>query len=579
MFFAPQKSNFEYRKLLHFSLISAIVVFQFIVFFLVYNETENEAKLEIITKELRQLSSIRKLLEQSKATQKEAQHNLKNFVATRQNSFLTSFQDNTKVLSASMDSVYQLSNAIPSWKAFFEKDKIVLRNQQKLQQQLDSILAVIPTNDPAKSFASSSFQPYNFKEVLNSIQVESTKEVDTIKKKGFFSRMGSAIAGKVDVQKEKVNVLVTMKFGKEVSTGDVASQVAKAFEKTNSYYSDSFARIQSSFQSQLNSQFKKEAAFAAYNLQVLNYSANLVSNYEKSLTDFSTLLSARFDSQYAENTSNRKYAISGLVLLVIIISIILFFFTRLAFSYERRWYAAQLQIQDSLRFKDRIVSMISHEIRSPLSIVSIYSKFLSARLKEKEVKEVFDSLQFTTNSLQTLSSQILEFSKNETKKMELNNQVFTLDEEFNGMAKSLQTLVESNHNTFVYENNFPSQCKVNADVVKIHQLLYNVIGNANKFTTKGKIHLRCDLQEFSLSTWNLVVTIEDTGVGISKADLEHIFDNFYQGVVDEKVHNLGAGLGLNLCKELVELFDGTIQVTSELNKGTTVVFNLILKKG
>jgi signal transduction histidine kinase len=109
--------------------------------------------------------------------------------------------------------------------------------------------------------------------------------------------------------------------------------------------------------------------------------------------------------------------------------------------------------------------------------------------------------------------------------------------------------------------------------------LYNVIGNANKFTTKGQIHFRCDLQEFSLSTWNLVVTIEDTGVGISKADLEHIFDNFYQGVVDEKVHNLGAGLGLNLCKELVELFDGTIQVTSELNKGTTVVFNLILKKG
>ena len=87
------------------------------------------------------------------------------------------------------------------------------------------------------------------------------------------------------------------------------------------------------------------------------------------------------------------------------------------------------------------------------------------------------------------------------------------------------------------------------------------------------------MQEFTSSTWNLEVEVRDTGIGISASDLNHIFDQFYQGVVEEKVHNLGAGLGLNLCKELVELFDGTIQVTSELNKGTIVTFNLILKKG
>ena len=111
---------------------------------------------------------------------------------------------------------------------------------------------------------------------------------------------------------------------------------------------------------------------------------------------------------------------------VILISIILFFFTRLAFSYERRWYVAQLRIQESLQFKDRIVSMISHEIRSPLSIVSIYSKFLSSKIKDKDLVSVFDSLQFTTNSLQTLSNQILEFSKNEREKMVLNVLFFVL---------------------------------------------------------------------------------------------------------------------------------------------------------
>lgn len=579
MFFAPQKSNFEYRKLLHFSLISAIVVFQLVVFFLVYNETENEAKLATINNELRQLSAIRKVLERSKATHREAQRNLKNYVATHQKDFLTSFQDNTKTLSVAMDSIYRLSNATPSWKAFLAKDKSALHHQQRLQRELDSILAVTLFKKPVKAVASASFQPYNFKEVLNSIQVESTKEVDTLKKKGFFSRMGSAIAGKVDVQKEKVNVLVTMKFGKEVSTGDVASQLAKAFETTNSYYAATFASMQSKLQSQVNSQSQKEAAFAAFNLQVLDYSANLLANYEQSLTDFSTLLAARYDRQYIDNKTNRNYAISGLVLLVIIISIILFFFTRLAFSYERRWYVAQLRIQESLQFKDRIVSMISHEIRSPLSIVSIYSKFLSSRIKDKDLVSVFDSLQFTTNSLQTLSNQILEFSKNEREKMVLNPSLFDVSSEFINIAGALETLVAANGNTFVFENKLPISTQVYSDSVKLHQLLYNVIGNANKFTTNGTISMSCSMREFTSSTWNLEVEVRDTGIGISPSDLNHIFDQFYQGVVEEKVHNLGAGLGLNLCKELVELFDGTIKVTSELNKGTNLSFNLILKKG
>ena len=144
----------------------------------------------------------------------------------------------------------------------------------------------------------------------------------------------------------------------------------------------------------------------------------------------------------------------GLVILVLLISIILFFFTRLAFSYENRLYKAQLKIQQSLYFKDRIVSMISHEIRSPLSIISIYSKFLSSKIKEKEVKEVFDAIQFTTNSLYTLSNQILEYSKNENIKMELSQQAFDLEQEFSAMALSLQTLVKGNGNVFIFENNY-----------------------------------------------------------------------------------------------------------------------------
>jgi signal transduction histidine kinase len=75
---------------------------------------------------------------------------------------------------------------------------------------------------------------------------------------------------------------------------------------------------------------------------------------------------------------------------------------------------------------------------------------------------------------------------------------------------------------------------------------------------------------------NLAVTISDNGIGISDNDLENIFESYYQGTVSEKVNDLGVGLGLNICKEIIELFDGKITVESKPGKGTKVAFNLIL---
>jgi signal transduction histidine kinase len=75
---------------------------------------------------------------------------------------------------------------------------------------------------------------------------------------------------------------------------------------------------------------------------------------------------------------------------------------------------------------------------------------------------------------------------------------------------------------------------------------------------------------------NLKVVISDNGIGIAENDLENIFESYYQGTVSEKVNNLGVGLGLNICKEIIELFDGGISIESKPDNGTKVTFNLIL---
>lgn len=567
--------NFKYRKIIHFSLISSIVLFQVLILIIFYNEIFNESKLDSIADEIKTNQKIVEVLNTTKQNYSIAQENFQNFLSTHNTPQLTKFNSNVNTLSENLDTLSYYSEKNQNWKQFQQTNNPETATEQlTIKTKLDSILKKQLPPNVTFNIDNFKLKPFNYKDVLNSIQVESSKEVDTVKKKGFFGRLGNALSGKVDVQKEKVNVLVSMKFGKKVTTGDVATQLATAFKNTNQYYATEFAKIKGTL---LNYQ-KKEASFAALNLQLLNYSATLLRNYEKSLADFSEATSQRFNEQYRINKSIRNYTIIGLIILVIIISIILTYLTRLAFDYENRLVVAQVKIQQNLSFKNRIIGMISHEIRSPLSIISIYSKYLSTKIQDEEIKNVFDSVQFTTNSLTMLSNQILEYSKNENKQLSLNASPFNLEEQLSSVVKSLQTLVAENGNKLVYNKEIEKECMVNSDTTKLHQLFYNIIGNANKFTKQGIITIDCKTITEKNNTINLFVSIKDTGAGIAQEELPHIFDQFYQGESGSNINNLGVGLGLNLCKELVELFKGKINVTSKEDEGTNVSFNLILQQ-
>ena len=136
--------------------------------------------------------------------------------------------------------------------------------------------------------------------------------------------------------------------------------------------------------------------------------------------------------------------------------------------------------------------------------------------------------------------------------------------------------MKTKENKIKVNSNLNSDSEVYSDATKIHQLFYNIIGNANKFTTKGLIAITIDLEPISDYEMNLKVEVQDNGIGIAENDLKNIFESYYQGTVSEKVNDLGVGLGLNLCKEIVELFDGDISVESQEGKGTKITFNLIL---
>lgn len=187
------------------------------------------------------------------------------------------------------------------------------------------------------------------------------------------------------------------------------------------------------------------------------------------------------------------------------------------------------------------------------------------------------SLNFTSNSLHITVNQILDFFKNENGKLQLYNSKTVLKNEITSIVESLKSLADAKKIELVSHIDDSLQNEVWADSGKIHQLFYNMIGNAIKFTSKGNITVDCRFTEVN-DKFKLDVKIKDTGAGIPKEDLDKIFDKYYQSKFHKDQASFGAGLGLSLCKEIIELYDGEIRVESEPGTGTEISFHLFLEK-
>ena len=220
--------------------------------------------------------------------------------------------------------------------------------------------------------------------------------------------------------------------------------------------------------------------------------------------------------------------------------------------------------------------MLSHELRSPLKIIGLFINRINKRTEDEKVKEYLKSISFTNDSLLMQANQILEYTKNQAVENKLIPVKFNLKSEITSILTSIEPYIETRNNRFIIDENINPDINVYSDNKKINQIFMNILGNANKFTENGQIKVTAKTQPVDENTISLITEISDTGVGISKSDLEKIFEPYYQGVLSEDVENLGAGLGLSLCKEIIGLYDGNISVSSEEGKGTTVHFSVNL---
>jgi signal transduction histidine kinase/predicted ATPase/CheY-like chemotaxis protein/serine/threonine protein kinase len=249
---------------------------------------------------------------------------------------------------------------------------------------------------------------------------------------------------------------------------------------------------------------------------------------------------------------------------------------------ETEALASVKMAEEAAKAKSIFLANVSHELRTPLNGVIGNSELLRDCNLSKEQAEMADSIRVSADLLLTVINDILDFSKMEADKMELCIESFKPDEMIREIVRSVSYSYRDKKRLknieILQDVNLPDLL-IYGDPVRLHQVLGNLLGNSMKFTETGSITVgaRCDTQTKDAAT--LTFWVKDTGIGIPPQKLSKLFKPFSQADASTARKYGGSGLGLSICKSLIEsMMGGKIQLESVENQGTTAWFTVTFKK-
>jgi signal transduction histidine kinase/CheY-like chemotaxis protein len=233
--------------------------------------------------------------------------------------------------------------------------------------------------------------------------------------------------------------------------------------------------------------------------------------------------------------------------------------------------------EEAAKAKSIFLANVSHELRTPLNGVIGNSELLRDSDLRKDQAEMADSIRVSADLLLTVINDILDFSKMEADKMKLFIVAFNADEMLREVVRS-GTFTKTKNVEIIQDINLP-QTLIYGDPVRLHQVLGNLIGNSLKFTEKGSITVGARTDWETTDAVKLTFWVKDTGIGIPPQQLVKLFKPFSQADASTARKYGGSGLGLSICKSLIEsMMGGTIQLDSKENEGTTAWFTVTFPK-
>jgi signal transduction histidine kinase/CheY-like chemotaxis protein len=234
--------------------------------------------------------------------------------------------------------------------------------------------------------------------------------------------------------------------------------------------------------------------------------------------------------------------------------------------------AARDEAQAASKAKSLFLASMSHEIRTPMNaVIGLTQLVLDTRLTERQ-REDLSKVQTSSKALLSLLNDILDYSKIEAGKVRLEHEEFSPEETVEGVGNLFSARLEEAGLDLFFEIDREIPQRLSGDSLRLTQVLNNLVGNAIKFTPRGEVVVKVELVSRDDERVVLRFSVRDTGIGLSPEQAERLFQPFEQADSSIARKYGGSGLGLVICKRLVELMGGSISVSSQPGQGSTFSF-------
>jgi len=245
---------------------------------------------------------------------------------------------------------------------------------------------------------------------------------------------------------------------------------------------------------------------------------------------------------------------------------------------EQEMIEARKAAEAGLELRKTILANVSHELRTPVNAIVGMSALLASTELNEQQRDYLKTMRFSSDGLLVLIDDLLDVSRIEAGKVELEEIEFSIRENFSELTKALRLRAEEKGLLFDWKIDERIASRHQGDVHRLNQIITNLIGNAIKFTREGRVGLEITFASETNDAQEIRFSVIDTGIGIASERQAAVFHAFAQEDSSTTRKYGGTGLGLSISKRIVEMMGGQLILTSEKNVGTTFSFQIQLKK-